>query len=301
MWRLALARQQLVLVAVAMVLLDASALSAAIGALGQADTFSDYSRAIYDESRTLADALGRASGGNLACAAAVLLYVAARPWPLAWLRASYIRGLCGKGGLPRPTWTSVVRLVLLDVLVGTPLTFAIGGLEKADLASLGAPLLLLVLVFTLYADYAIVVDELTLRQALRSSLHVLRAAAVWLARGHRRVARALVHPRLRARADVRQRRHAARPDRAARAHRRARLCAGRVPAHALPGDASATAPGRRLRRRPGPSHFTTSVWPTCSADGSMLGLSRRSSLTLVPNWVAIENSVSPGLTVHLTR
>ena len=148
-------------------------LSAAIGALGQADTFSDYSRAIYDESRTLADALGRASGGNLACAAAVLLYVAARPWPLAWLRASYIRGLCGKGGLPRPTWTSVVRLVLLDVLVGTPLTFAIGGLEKADLASLGAPLLLLVLVFTLYADYAIVVDELTLRQALRSSLHVL--------------------------------------------------------------------------------------------------------------------------------
>ena len=32
----------------------------------------------------------------------------------------------------------------------------------------------------------------------------------------------------------------------------------------------------------------------------MLGLRRRSSLTLVPNCVAIENSVSPGLTVHLT-
>jgi hypothetical protein len=188
MWRLALARQQLLLVAVAMVLLDASALSAVIGALGQADTFSDYARAVYDESRTLADALGRATGGNLACAAAVLLYVAARPWPLAWLRASYIRGLVGKGGLPRPTWTSVVRLVLLDVLVGTPLTLAIGGLEKADMAALGAPLLLLVLVFTLYADYAIVVDDLSLPQALRSSLHVLLrrpsaslgATAVWL-------------------------------------------------------------------------------------------------------------------------
>ncbi len=32
----------------------------------------------------------------------------------------------------------------------------------------------------------------------------------------------------------------------------------------------------------------------------MLGLRRRSSLTLVPNCVAIENSVSPSLTVHLT-
>ena len=32
----------------------------------------------------------------------------------------------------------------------------------------------------------------------------------------------------------------------------------------------------------------------------MVGLRRRSSLTLVPNCVAIENSVSPGLTVHLT-
>ena len=187
MWRLALARQQLLLVAVAMVLLDASALSAVIGALSRAGSFSEFSRAIYDESRTLADALGRATG-NGACAAAVLLYVAARPWPLAWLRAAYIRGLCAKGGLPRPTWTSVVRLVLLDVLVGTPLAFAIGGLEKASLAALGAPLLLIVLVFTLYSDYAIVVDELNLWQSFRSSLHVLTrrpslslgVTAVWL-------------------------------------------------------------------------------------------------------------------------
>jgi len=188
MWRLALARQQLLLVAVTMVLLDASALSAVIGALSRAGSFSEFSRAIYDESRTLADALGRATGGNGACAAAVLLYVAARPWPLAWLRAAYIRGLCAKGGLPRPTWTSVVRLVLLDVLVGTPLAFAIGGLEKANLAALGAPLLLIVLVFTLYSDYAIVVDELNLWQSFRSSLHVLTrrpslslgVTAVWL-------------------------------------------------------------------------------------------------------------------------
>jgi len=187
MWRLALARQQLLLVAVAMVLLDASALSAVIRALSRAGSFSEFSRAIYDESRTLADALGRATG-NGACAAAVLLYVAARPWPLAWLRAAYIRGLYAKGGLPRPTWTSVVRLVLLDVLVGTPLAFAIGGLEKASLAALGAPLLLIVLVFTLYSDYAIVVDELNLWQSFRSSLHVLTrrpslslgVTAVWL-------------------------------------------------------------------------------------------------------------------------
>ena len=187
MWRLALARQQLLLVAVAMVLRDASALSAVIGALSRAGSFSEFSRAIYDESRTLADALGRATG-NGACAAAVLLYVAARPWPLAWLRAAYIRGLYAKGGLPRPTWTSVVRLVLLDVLVGTPLAFAIGGLEKASLAALGAPLLLIVLVFTLYSDYAIVVDELNLWQSFRSSLHVLTrrpslslgVTAVWL-------------------------------------------------------------------------------------------------------------------------
>ena len=81
-----------------------------------------------------------------------------------------------------------MRLVLLDVLIGTPLAFAIGGLEKADQAALGAPLLLIVLVFTLYADYAIVVDDLSLWQAIRSSLHVLLrhpsaslgVTAVWL-------------------------------------------------------------------------------------------------------------------------
>jgi hypothetical protein len=188
MWRLALARQQLLLVAVAMVLLDASALLAVIGALGRAHTFAGVASAIYDEPRTLADALGRALGGSGACAAAVVLYVVALPWPLSWLRASYIGGLAGKGGMPRPRWASVVRLVLLDVLVGTPLAFAIGGLEKADEAALGAPLLLVVLVFTLYADYAIVVDDLTLRQAFRASLHVLLrrpsaslgVTAIWL-------------------------------------------------------------------------------------------------------------------------
>jgi hypothetical protein len=188
MWRLALARQQLLLVAVAMVLLDASALLAVIGALSRAGTFGDFSSAVYDETRTLADALGRAFGGSGASAAAIVLYVVVRPWPVSWLRAAYIRGLAGKGGLPRPTWQSVIRLVFLDILIGTPLAFAIGGLEKADQAALGAPLLLLVLVLTLYADYAIVVDDLTLRQALRASMHVLRrrpsaslgVTAVWL-------------------------------------------------------------------------------------------------------------------------
>ena len=66
MWRLALARQQLLLVAVAMVLLDASALLAVIGALGRADTFADVASAIYDERGLLADALGPAFGGNSA-------------------------------------------------------------------------------------------------------------------------------------------------------------------------------------------------------------------------------------------
>ena len=116
------------------------------------------------------------------------LYVVARPWPLAWIRASYIRALATTGGFPRPTWPSVVRLVLLDVCIGTPLAFAIGVLEKGDLAALGPPLLLAVLVFTLYADYAIVIDDLGLWQAFRSSLHVLLrrpaaslgVTAVWL-------------------------------------------------------------------------------------------------------------------------
>lgn len=173
MWRLAVARQQLLLVALGMVLLDASALSAAIGALKQASTFGSFASAVFDESRTLADALDKAVGGNGACAVAVLLYVVARPWPLAWIRASYIRSLATTGGFPRPTWPSVVRLVLLDVCIGTPLAFGIGLLEKGDIAALGPPILLAVLVFTLYADYAIVIDDLGLREALRASLHVL--------------------------------------------------------------------------------------------------------------------------------
>jgi hypothetical protein len=189
MWRLALARQQLILIAVALVILDASALSAVIGALKQADTFANFARALFDESRTLADALDRAFGGSGANAAALILYVFVRPWPLAWLRASYIKALYTKGSLlPRPTWPSVARLVVLDVCIGTPLALAIGGLEKADQAALAAPLLLAALVFTLYADYAIVVDDLVLWQAFRASLNVVKrrpaasmaATAVWL-------------------------------------------------------------------------------------------------------------------------
>jgi hypothetical protein len=188
MWRLAIARQQLLLVAFAMVLLDASAVAPSIGALSRADTFASFSSAIFDESRTLADALDRAAGGNGACAVAVAVYVLARPWPLAWLRASYIRALATTGGLPRPAWPSVIRLVLLDVCIGTPLAFGIGLLEKGDLPALGPPLLLAVLVFTLYADYAIVIDDLGVVQAFRSSLHVLLrrpaaslgVTAVWL-------------------------------------------------------------------------------------------------------------------------
>jgi hypothetical protein len=188
MWRLAIARQQLLLVALALVLIDASAVSASIGALEQAGTFASFSSAIFDESRTLADALDRAVGGDLACAAAVVLYVLVRPWPMAWIRASYIRALATTGGFPRPTWPSVVRLVLLDACVVTPLAFGIGILEKADLPEIGPPILLAVLVFTLYADYAIVIDDLSLRGAFRSSLHVvmrrpgasLGVTAVWL-------------------------------------------------------------------------------------------------------------------------
>jgi hypothetical protein len=173
MWRLAISRQQLLLVALGMVLLDGSAVAAVIGALEQAGTFASFSSAIYDEPRTLADALDRAVGGNLACLAAVVLYVLVRPWPLAWIRASYIRALATTGGFPRPAWPAVIRLVLLDVCIGTPLGFGVGILEKADLPEIGPPVVLAVLVFTLYADYAIVIDDLGLRQAFRSSLHVL--------------------------------------------------------------------------------------------------------------------------------
>jgi hypothetical protein len=189
MWRLALARQQLVLIAVLLVALDASALLAVIGALKQADTFADFGRALFDESRTLADALDRVFDGSGASAAALVLYVFVRPWPMSWLRASYIKALYTAGSLlPRPTWPSVARLVVLDVCIGTPLAFAIGGLEKADQAALAAPIILLVLVFTLYADYAIVVDDIGLWQAFRASLNVVKrrpaaslaATAVWL-------------------------------------------------------------------------------------------------------------------------
>ncbi|HEY3614303.1 MAG TPA: hypothetical protein VGK92_11385 [Gaiellales bacterium] len=173
MWRLAVARQQLLLVALGMVLLDASALSAAIGALKQMRTFDGFASAVYDESRTLADALDHAAGGNLACALAVVLYVGARPWPLAWIRAAYIRSLATTGGFPRPAWPIVIRLVLLDVCIGTPLAFGIGFLEKADLPALGLPVLLAVLVFTLYADYAIVIDDVGLWESFRASLNVL--------------------------------------------------------------------------------------------------------------------------------
>ena len=188
MWRLAVARQYLLLVVFAMVALDASAVAASIGALERAGTFGSFANALFEESLTLADALDSAVGGSGASAVAVLVYVAARPWPLAWLRASYVRALATTGGLPRPAWRTVLRLIALDLTVATPLAFGIGLLEKADLPALGPPLLLTVFVLTLYVDYAIVVDDLGLWQAFRASLHVIAsrpgasigATAAWL-------------------------------------------------------------------------------------------------------------------------
>ena len=82
--------------------------------------------------------------------------------------------------------------MLLDLCVGTPLLFGSGILEKADLAALAPPILLAVLVFTLYADYAIVIDDLGLWRSFRASLHVLlRRPAASLGR-HGRVAAPLV-------------------------------------------------------------------------------------------------------------
>ena len=190
MWRLALARQQLLLVAVAMVLLDASAL---LGRDRRARP-RRYVRRLLAARSTTSRArsptlwAGR-FGGSGACAAAVVLYVAVRPWPLAWLRASYIRGLCPQG-----------RPAAAHLAVGRAARAArrahrhaarrsrSAGWRRPTRPRSGAPLLLIVLVFTLYADYAIVVDDLSLWQAFRSSLHVLLrrpsaslgVTAVWL-------------------------------------------------------------------------------------------------------------------------
>ena len=92
-----------------------------------------------------------------------------------------------------------MRLVLLDVLIGTPLAFAIGGLEKADQAALGAPLLLIVLV--LHALRRLRDRRRRPHAAPGPPRQHARAPAtpVRLARRHRRVARAVVHPLGRAR------------------------------------------------------------------------------------------------------
>jgi hypothetical protein len=188
MWRLAVLRQHLVLVTVGLVVLDASAAAAAIGALHRADTFARFSSALFEETRTLADALDRGVHGSGACLAAVVLYAAVRPWPVAWLRAAYVRALATSNGLTAPPWRIVRRLVLLDVAVMVPLSFGIGLLEKADLAALGEPVLLSAVVCTLYADYAIVVDDIGIGEALRASFNVLArrplaslaAVAAWL-------------------------------------------------------------------------------------------------------------------------
>ena len=270
MWRLAIARQQLLLVALALVLIDASAVAAAIGALEQTDTFANFASAIFDESRTLADALDRAVGGDWACAAAVVLYVFVRPWPMAWIRASYIRALATTGGFPRPAWLSVVRLVLLDVCIVTPLAFGIGILEKADVPEIGPPVLLGVLLFTLYADYAIVIDDLGL---WGRPLQPARRAAPpgCLARRHRRVAHHLVRARRCARALVRQRRHTTHPDALCSWARACSATGSTSACHALPRYTPPPEPGGSSNRRTSstgsPHQRTTISCPICSVVG----------------------------------
>ena len=174
MWRLAIARQQLLLVALAWCC-STPRRSRPPSARSSRPTRSRASRARSSTSRARSRTRSTApSAATGRASAAVALYVLVRPWPLAWIRASYIRALATTGGFPRPAWPIGHPPRAARRLHRAPRSaFGIGILEKADLPEIGPPVLLAVLVFTLYADYAIVIDDIGLRQAFRSSLHVL--------------------------------------------------------------------------------------------------------------------------------
>ncbi len=135
-------------------------------------SFSAFSRAEYDGTITwrAVGSLGHASALVLIAVPAAFLVLALAT---GWLRACYIDALANGRYAWRPPVETFRRLTLYSILFGL-IELAFIGLADNDLGAYAIVLLLATTPFTLYADYAIVLDGVGIADGVRRSLQVVR-------------------------------------------------------------------------------------------------------------------------------
>lgn len=135
-------------------------------------SFSAFSRLEFDD-RVVWRAVGALGHSSalvwLAVAAAVLLGAAAA----GWLRACYITALAHGRYTWRPATGTFVQLTLYSLLSAV-IGLGFVGLFDNDLGLVALLLVIAATPFTMYADYAIVLDEIDVVAGIRASVRVFR-------------------------------------------------------------------------------------------------------------------------------
>jgi hypothetical protein len=149
-------------------------------------SFSRIARDVFLQRPPVESAIDSLGTPRLGPIAALLAYVVAFALAQGWLRACFLLGLVGDSVTFRPPRRVVLRLAAYSVLANAVFLALIelGDYGPAS-AAIGFLLYLVVAAFTLYADYAIVIDDIGLVAALARSAAAVRvtlalSAGLWV-------------------------------------------------------------------------------------------------------------------------
>jgi hypothetical protein len=184
MRRLFVTRQRLVGFLVAVEVANALFLAGIAWSVDGLGSFSRIARDVFLISPAIESALESLGSPRAGPILALLALVLAGSLVDGWLRGCFLLGLVGEGVTFRPPRHVVLRLAAYSALVN------VAQLVEVALDENGAAVALVVLVpalsaVTLYADYAIVVDDVGLVEGMRRSWETIRMAlgisvALWV-------------------------------------------------------------------------------------------------------------------------
>lgn len=167
--RLIIARERLLLAALGLTLIEVVSLLPLVASLHRFTSFVDTVTSLTSGIET--DGLNAALDGSGGAALALCSSIVGGSLAVAALRVSYLQALVMRSGLPKPQLRRVLWMTLL--IAATTSILIVSGLSGA----LALLVWISLTVATLYADYAIALDGLTLPESLRASAATLRSRA----------------------------------------------------------------------------------------------------------------------------
>jgi hypothetical protein len=175
MRRLFATRQRLIGFLVVIEVVNAVFLACIAWSVDGLGSFSRIARDVFLESQPLERAIDSLGSPRLGPVAALVAFVLVSAFVVGWLRGCFLLSLIGESATFRPPRRVVLRLTAYGILTNVALLGVIElGDDGAALAAIALVLFLVVAVVTLYADYAIVVDDVGLVSALARSAVTVR-------------------------------------------------------------------------------------------------------------------------------